>query len=467
MFDVFFLSYDEPLANENFARLKSIVPNAKRVHGVKGIHAAHKMCASFATTERFFTVDADNWIVDGFDFATDFPLEDGAVYVWRCRNVVNGLVYGYGAIKLFPTAAVRAMPENSVDMTTSVSLHYRIVNVIGSETRFNTSEYEAWKSGFREAAKLASGVIHRQKDDETTARLDAWCSKGRKARYGGQCIAGALAGRAFGWANAGHPERLTWINDFDWLREQYDLGLQAEAEVQPSQAADNAAGVLRLMELVAPNPLVKNLRQAITRFPDANWNDALSWGQLQSKLWLIEELVKLDRDLGTVMVLGGWYGTLAALIFQDGRLRFDKIRSIDLDPACAAIADTLNRDPYVKDGWRFKASTDDMLKLEYDANCSYTTHRADGSPVALLEEPTTLINTSCDHIAPFEDWWSLIPAGKLVVLQNNNFLGADEDHVNTVETMDAFAAQSPMREVLFEGTLRLPEYTRFMRIGLR
>lgn len=467
MFDVFFLSFNEPNADAHFERLKTFAPNARRVHGVKGIHAAHQECARMASTDRFFTVDADNWIMDGFSFDLDFEPDEQSVYVWRCRNGVNGLIYGYGAIKLFPTGGVRAMATNTVDMTTSVSLSYRIVHQIASETRFNTSPFEAWKSGFREAVKLSSGIIDRQKDEETLTRLDAWCAKGASALHGDMCIDGARMGRSYGTRHARDREALAKINDFDWLAMLYEVRCSFDAvPVSEPVRADNAAGVLRLWETVAPSPLAKNLRQAVTRFPQANWNDALSWGQLQSKMWLIDELAKLDVDLGLTYVLGGWYGTLPALMFNDGRLELGKVRSFDIDPVCATIAETLNRDPFVKEDWRFKASTDDMLKLDY-SDCSYTTLRADGTPVVMRELPTTLINTSCDHIAPFEAWWDRIPKDMLVILQNNNFFGADEDHVNNVESLAAMARQSPMSAVLYEGELRLPEYTRFMRIGFR
>ena len=45
VYDVVFLSYDEPNAEENYQHLLSIRPKAKRVHGVKGSDAAHKACA--------------------------------------------------------------------------------------------------------------------------------------------------------------------------------------------------------------------------------------------------------------------------------------------------------------------------------------------------------------------------------------------------------------------------------------
>jgi len=59
-FDIVFLSYDEPLAEEHWKRLKKRFPYAQRVHGVKGILKAHKKCAKLARTDYFFVVDGDS-----------------------------------------------------------------------------------------------------------------------------------------------------------------------------------------------------------------------------------------------------------------------------------------------------------------------------------------------------------------------------------------------------------------------
>ena len=62
-YDVVFISYDEPNADENFADLLNKCPWAKRSHGVFGSDAAHKAAANLSETERFVGIDADN-IVD-------------------------------------------------------------------------------------------------------------------------------------------------------------------------------------------------------------------------------------------------------------------------------------------------------------------------------------------------------------------------------------------------------------------
>ena len=56
-FDVFYISFDEPKCEENWADLLNKAPWAKRVHGVKGFDAAHKACAEKSETDRFITID--------------------------------------------------------------------------------------------------------------------------------------------------------------------------------------------------------------------------------------------------------------------------------------------------------------------------------------------------------------------------------------------------------------------------
>lgn len=209
--------------------------------------------------------------------------------------------------------------------------------------------------------------------------------------------------------------------------------------------------------------LLIHLGSAMKQFPQLELTEALSAGQVESKRWLIEELEKIDRPLGTVFVLGGWWGLLPAMLFES-RVSAEKIRSFDIDAGCAPVADTINR-RYVMDNWKFKASTQDMLEMRYDRH-AYQTKRADGSEVRLEESPDTIINTSCEHLRGFKEWWGLIPKGKMVVLQSNDFR-APKEHVNCSASLEEFAASAPMSETLFRGELDLPDYKRFMLVGIK
>ena len=68
MYDIVFISYNEPNAEENWQRLTARFPLAKRVHGVKGIHQAHIAAAKKCFTHMFWVVDGDAVILDTFDF---------------------------------------------------------------------------------------------------------------------------------------------------------------------------------------------------------------------------------------------------------------------------------------------------------------------------------------------------------------------------------------------------------------
>jgi hypothetical protein len=217
-YDIIFISYAEPNADANFAKLKVRFPHAQRVHGVKGIHQAHIAAAKKAFTRMFWVVDGDADIVDTFNFdheVSKYDLE--CVHVWRSINPVNGLEYGYGGVKLLPKSLTVNMDLSKTDMTTSISSFFKAMPDISNITAFNTDPFNSWKSAFRECCKLASRTIDRQDDVETQHRLTVWCSTSVDA----YAQDGACSGRDYGLANKNNIEALKKINDFEWLEEQF------------------------------------------------------------------------------------------------------------------------------------------------------------------------------------------------------------------------------------------------------
>ena len=219
---IIFISYNEPNADENFNKLINRYPRSKRIHGVKGIHQAHIEAAKLATTDLFWVVDGDAVIVDDFDFnfAVNFHMRT-AVHVWRSCNPINDLEYGYGGVKLLPRNLTLNMDVTSADMTTSISRNFRIINKVSNITAFNTDPFTTWRSAFRECCKLSSKVINGQVSAETAERLEIWCSVGQDKPYGEYAIKGALAGNLYGQENAANKAALSLINDFDWLKSQF------------------------------------------------------------------------------------------------------------------------------------------------------------------------------------------------------------------------------------------------------
>jgi len=222
MYDIVFISWQEPNADEVYAKLKEKFPMAKRVHGVKGIHNAHIAAAKKCFTKMFWVVDGDAIIKDDFDFSYEVDEYNvDTVHVWRCENPVNDLVYGYGGVKLLPRSLTLKMNTETVDMTTSISDNFKAMDQVSNITAFNTDPFNTWKSAFRECVKLSSKIIDREEDEETLFRLTDWCQKGMDRPFGNYCIDGARRGSDFGLAHRNEPESLKLINDWDWLHEQF------------------------------------------------------------------------------------------------------------------------------------------------------------------------------------------------------------------------------------------------------
>lgn len=222
-YDIVMITYGEPNADNNYNNLKKRFPRAKRIDNVTGIHNAHKEAARICTTPMFWVVDGDAVIDENFNFDYRVKLGDSrSVHVWRCINPVNGLVYGYGGVKLLPRMLTLNMDTVKPDMTTSISQSFKVMDSISNTTKFDTDPFNAWKSAFRECSKLASKVIDRQNNRETDERLHVWCTVGEDTLFGEYVIDGAREGKKYGESNKGNIESLKKINDFEWLKRQYN-----------------------------------------------------------------------------------------------------------------------------------------------------------------------------------------------------------------------------------------------------
>jgi hypothetical protein len=179
--------------------------------------------------------------------------------------------------------------------------------------------------------------------------------------------------------------------------------------------------------------------------------DALWWGQLASKGWLVNELEKYTMPGApeNIYIFGGWIGTLASMLFNSS-IHINKIRSIDLDPWCESVADTLNKTHEMND-WRFKAVTADMATYEYQTDI----------------RPTIVINTSAEHVtqAIYDRWYDRIPSGTLVAVQSNDFQDLDTgEHIRCSTNLEEFKIMNKVENEYYCGELPTNQYTRYMAI---
>lgn len=222
MYDIIFISYNEPNAEENFTLLKNRFPLSKRVNGILGIHQAHIAAAKKSFTNMFWVVDGDSQILDTFDFNYEVPKDQlDYVHVWRSCNPINGLEYGYGGVKLLPKKLTLQMNTSTLDMTTSISDKFKAMPEVSNITKFNTDAFSTWRSAFRECAKLSSNSINRQNQEETLERLNAWLTFYPDKSFAQEAVDGAYHGTEYGRENASDLEALLKINDFNWLMLQY------------------------------------------------------------------------------------------------------------------------------------------------------------------------------------------------------------------------------------------------------
>lgn len=188
----------------------------------------------------------------------------------------------------------------------------------------------------------------------------------------------------------------------------------------------------------------------ISRADQIAIQDGFSNGQVESKLWLVEILSHVLPDVEMdVHILGSWFGLLPRMMMWMDYPCFKKMRCYDKDPRCASWARFLNEPESYGDQHQYL--TQDMYDLDY---------------ISLLQKNSLVINTSCEHLEDFHKWYQQIPTGTLLALQGNDFIEPEEHH-NPWKDLPSFAQDTPMETLLFEGSLSLAKYSRFMRIGVK
>ena len=167
---------------------------------------------------------------------------------------------------------------------------------------------------------------------------------------------------------------------------------------------------------------------------------------IKSKVWLLSELARIAPKVGTVYVLGSWYGNLGVLLALDPIIRFKQLINVETNPEFLKASERIHN----KLGM---GNTEYMLK---DANdLDYQQLGNDG----------VVINTSLTDM-PGQTWFDRIPAGTLVVMQSR-----DNDPGNAAHSTQDIIDRYPLSEIIYDGELKLhdpeTEYTRYMVIGIR
>lgn len=206
----------------------------------------------------------------------------------------------------------------------------------------------------------------------------------------------------------------------------------------------------------------RGILRALSETPE--FSGAFAFGQLDSKKWLLEEADKVwgSKWGSTVFVLAGWVGLLPRMMY-DQKIKVLKVRSFDVDASANRASESINQTEVQQD-WAYKSSTQDITQMRYPA--TYNVLRKDGSACELCDMPDVVINTSCEHIADINSWWQQIPMGTKVILQSNNGFHIPE-HVACFKNLSDFTQAMKLSQVHYSGEKDLPEFKRFMLIGVK
>jgi len=248
--ETFFLSYDEPFKEERWLRLKSQIPSAKRVDGVKGFDRAHKFCVAQAIGPRILIVDGDNELLPNF-FQERIPrrlYDSPYVLSWSAVNSINGLKYGNGGVKSWDTSVLAQLKshENAERESSAVDFcfdtkYYQMPSSL-SISKVNETPFQAFRAGFREGVKLglnrgiplddfAAKRFSQNIAESNLYRLKVWCSVGADVSNGLWGIYGSRLGLLKLYR---HEIQLETVRDYYWFEHFWEQEIKPHL-VQGSQ----------------------------------------------------------------------------------------------------------------------------------------------------------------------------------------------------------------------------------------
>ena len=260
--DCIYLSYDEPRREEFWVKIRNMIPWARRVDGVKGSDSAHKAAANASDTERFILIDGDNMPDEKFfNLTLELPDEqwESAVFRWRARNHINGLMYGNGGISSWTREFIQNMrTHEATDGRSETEVEfcfdplYWPMHDCYSVTYPNGSAFHAWRAGFREGVKMCLDRGRRPsiaefKDRIHSRNLDhltVWHNIGRDVEHGIWAITGARMGTYMAMITPQWDYRT--VQNFDELANLWDTVKDSDPELLAGRVAEDLVTQLDL-----------------------------------------------------------------------------------------------------------------------------------------------------------------------------------------------------------------------------
>ena len=176
--------------------------------------------------------------------------------------------------------------------------------------------------------------------------------------------------------------------------------------------------------------------------------DSLNSSQLQSKLWLIEELNCLEIKPTNVCLIAGWYAQYVVPLLLDIFPSIQLIENFEIDKDIREMTYRFNK--RFKDEDKYRVVIKNIMFKELGREHDFD----------------LVINCACEHMFPMWKFREINEEQDPVYVLQSSDDDTHDDHINCVQSTDELIEQARIVDVLYSGSIKLHNATtRFMVIG--
>jgi len=187
--------------------------------------------------------------------------------------------------------------------------------------------------------------------------------------------------------------------------------------------------------------------------------DSMNQSQLESKLWIIQELIKLEIKPKRVAILAGWYAQYIVPLLYDNFQSLQFAENYEIDQDVKRLSYKFNK--RLKEDKKYEITIRNVM---FDRIHGSWQHGSGGHQL----DVDIIINCACEHMYPM---WKFKELNK-PVLRNPMYIlqSSDDDqysdHINCVNSEEELIDQARIKDVMYSGAKLLSnKSTRFMVIG--
>ena len=176
--------------------------------------------------------------------------------------------------------------------------------------------------------------------------------------------------------------------------------------------------------------------------------DSLNSSQLQSKLWLIEELNCLEIKPTNVCLIAGWYAQYVVPLLLDTFPSIQLIENFEIDKDIREMTYRFNK--RFKDEDKYRVTIKNIMFKELGREHDFD----------------LVINCACEHMFPMWKFREINEEQDPVYVLQSSDDDTHEDHINCIQSADELIEQARIVDVIYSGSIKLHNgTTRFMVIG--